>query len=273
MRFNILISTIDEGINKIHALLLPEQDHVKYIVSHQYSQEKFKHIPGNLQEREDVLVSQIPGRGLSRNRNNAIDIADGDIAIIADDDIRFEPDAFGLIEAVYLREEGLDVACFKIRTGENEPEYKDYPKEAYRLIKITKHYLSSIEITFRIHSVKSKGIHFDPRFGLGNARTSFGEEQVFIHDCIKKGLEIGFFPYYIVQHPFERTRKKTKMSSGSVAFAAGAMDARTRPLLSVPKALVKSISLLPEIFSRGVNPVSYLYYRIAGIFYVFFKKE
>ena len=48
MTLNILISTIDSGINKIPEILLPYRNDVKYIVSHQYQDKKFLQIPKEL---------------------------------------------------------------------------------------------------------------------------------------------------------------------------------------------------------------------------------
>jgi hypothetical protein len=87
LSLNILISTIDSGINKISGVLLSYRQDVSYIVSHQYRDEKHLPIPTELL-REDVFISQIPGQGLTKSRNNAIQLATSDICVISDDDVR-----------------------------------------------------------------------------------------------------------------------------------------------------------------------------------------
>ena len=67
---DILISTIDSGIDKIRNVLLPFRPDIKYIVSHQFTDEKFKIIPIEL-KRNDVIVSQIPGRGVTKSKKQA----------------------------------------------------------------------------------------------------------------------------------------------------------------------------------------------------------
>jgi hypothetical protein len=94
---NVLISTIDERINEISAILFEKQPYVRYIISHQYTDPKYKILP-KLLNRDDVILSQIPGRGLSRSRNNALRLVESGIALISDDDIRYFPGSFEKIE-------------------------------------------------------------------------------------------------------------------------------------------------------------------------------
>ena len=47
------------------------------------------------------MVSQIPGKGLTKSRNNAIQNATGDIGVIADDDVKYTNEYFNAILEVY----------------------------------------------------------------------------------------------------------------------------------------------------------------------------
>jgi hypothetical protein len=60
----ILISTIDERIDNVPAVLLTPMEGIRYIVSYQYRSEKEKRVPMAL-IRDNVLVSQIPGSGVT----------------------------------------------------------------------------------------------------------------------------------------------------------------------------------------------------------------
>ena len=73
MKLNVLISTLNNGIERVpHIQLAPRTD-VAYIVSMQYTDEVYlQQIPTELQERSDVQVVTMAGKGLSRNRNNAM---------------------------------------------------------------------------------------------------------------------------------------------------------------------------------------------------------
>jgi glycosyltransferase involved in cell wall biosynthesis len=269
MNLNILICTIDEGIKKVNKILHPLRSDVKYIVSHQYRDEKHKFVPKELQ-REDVIVSQIPGVGLSRNRNNALRLADGDIALIADDDVSYLPNAFEEIKKVFHVHPDLDVALFKIKTPEGEPEYKKYPEHSYSLThRGKKHSISSIEMTFRINPIKQHKILFDERFGLGSDKIFSGEEAVFINDCIKKKLNVNYLPIFIVHHPYLSSTKTDMPNVDYESFKWGARAARTEGWMSIFSTLHKFVRLTPSYFLRKRNPLRFLYYRMKGVLYIF----
>ncbi len=269
MNLNILICTLDEGIKKANKILHPLRSDVKYIVSHQYRDEKHKVIPKELQ-REDIIVSQIPGVGLSRNRNNALRLADGDIALIADDDVRYLPEAFDLIREVFEKNTDVDVALFKIKTPEGEPEYKKYPEGEYCLNETRKHYISSIEIAFKIKAIKEANIVFDSKYGLGNNSFNRGEEEILLIDCFKAKLNVKYFPNYTVLHQPMSSAKSNTLFNKSTVSIQGAIDARKTGTVAVFKSGVLMLFFLPQLIRNKVNPFKYLYYRLIGVFYELF---
>jgi glycosyltransferase involved in cell wall biosynthesis len=268
MKINILICTIDEGIGRVHRILQPVQKDVTYIISHQYLNEEFKVIPKEL-IREDIILSQIPGRGLSRNRNNAISLADGDIALIADDDVQYLPGTFEIIREAFENDNELAVACFKIKTPDGEPEYKKYPVTSYILGKYRHHAISSVEIAFKTSPVKKTGIRFDERFGLGSEKLTGGEETVFISDCIRAGLKVCYFPSYIVRHLYESTRTKYKRFDTKINQLNGAVYARVHGWWAFPYAFAKTMILAPVMILTGKNPLEYLRQKLIAIKYVY----
>ena len=268
MIINVLISTIDSGINKISKIIQDKISDVKYIVSYQYTDNKPAKIPKDL-NKDDVIISQIPGRGLSRNRNNALRFATGDIGVIADDDVKYLSDSFNIIRKVFEENRDLDVACFKIKTPDGEPEYKKYPEERYLLNKGKRHSISSIEIAFRINRIKEKDISFDERFGLGNKIITSGEESVFIQDCIKERLKVEFFPLYIVEHLLDSTTRKILPYSKFWARISAGVDARVNPIWAIPKAFGRTVKQLPKIIRNGKNPFVFLFYGLHAIIYIY----
>jgi len=268
MKINILICTIDDGIQNVFKMLEPFNEAVEYRISHQYRDERFKPIPENLR-RKDITISQIAGKGLSRNRNNTLKMADGDIALIADDDVKYFPDSFKIITETFIKDPQLDVACFKIKTYEGEPEFKDYPKDECVLKKHHHHYISSIEIAFRVESIKAKQIRFDERFGLGSEKIPDAEEIVFIKDCIRSGLKVKYFPKYMVQHPFENSARNFSRFSGKRNWVKGAYHARVLGWKAIPIAFLETVVSTPHLLHQKRNPFIFLYERLRAVAYIF----
>ena len=270
MKLNILLATIDGGIERVGEVLLKPLPDVNYIISHQLTAETCRLIPPEL-KREDVIISQIEGRGLARNRNNALNLADGDIALLADDDLRYKPEYFQTVINAFEIDRAMDLACFKIATPVGEPEYKDYSTHPYILNEESHHYISSIEIAFRPEAIKAKKITFDERFGLGSPLIRYGEEAVFIYDCIRAGLRVKYIPEYIVEHSMISSARALPEFDRERNIFKGAYDARRYGWKAVPAAFIDLLRLWPRLKKDGKAPLAYFRERLSGASYILHK--
>ena len=110
----VLICTINKGIVRVLDNLIPQRENVKYIVSYQYTDERYLElVPKALVERKDVFFTKQKGKGLSKNRNFALSLAKGDVIIFADDDARFSEEGFNVVEQTFELHPELDVAFFQ----------------------------------------------------------------------------------------------------------------------------------------------------------------
>lgn len=267
MILSILISTLNEGINNIQNILLPCRQDVNYLVVHNYTDKTYSTVPVKLL-RKDVVVHQVSGRGLTKARNFGILKAKGDIALIADDDVTYTNEYFDVILKTFTQD-NPDVAIFKIKTMTGESNYKNYPDKPYQLSMSNLHSPSSIEIAFKIHSIRNK-IKFDERFGLGTFLNG-GEEDIFILDVLKNGLIVKYFPFYVVNHHEESTIKTIPMYHKKRAIVRGAYIARIYGWLALPYILIKSLTLIPALFKANKNPLVYIYEMYLGCFYILFN--
>lgn len=199
MTLEVLICSFNKGIVKIEDVLLPARDNVSYIVSYQYTDDRFLElIPTSLQQRSDVRIFKYKGQGLSANRNQALTHATADVIVYADDDTRFVPTAFDEILGVFASHKDLDVALFCAATYTGHP-MKDYPSTERAITTLPADYhVSTIEMAFR--RVKVQGnIRYDERFGLGTRFLTCGEEDIWMIDALRHQLSISFFPITTVQ--------------------------------------------------------------------------
>ena len=272
MMINILISTIDEGMARVEDILLAPRDNVRYIVSHQVTDDRFLQVPEGL-KRSDVVLSQIEGRGLSRNRNNVLKYAGEGVCLLADDDVRYTGENFEAIREAFAGDPQLEVACFKIATPPGEGEYKDYACDPYLLNEKNGHYISSLEIAFRSEAVKDKGIKFDERFGLGSGLIHYGEEAVFIHDCIKAGLKVKYIPSYVVEHSVMSATKAMEEYTTAKNIFKGGYDARRYGWRALSAAFYDALRLRAELARYHRSPLVYLNERLKGASYILFSRQ
>lgn len=181
MTLQLLICTIDEGIQKLRGHFLPQRQDVSYLISWQYTGEK-PQIPSWIIERDDVELILLFGQGLSRNRNYAIDKASADIIKICDDDEQWTNEDFDAILDAFKTYPKLDIIQFQARGLQ-----KTYPPQ----------YVSSVELTMRRECIGQ--LRFDERFGLGSSYLNSGEEAIFVHDAHKKGLSMMYLPVSVCE--------------------------------------------------------------------------
>ncbi len=223
MTLQLLIATLDDRIKSIPDLLLEPLPDVSYLVSWQQS-EGYEPcpVPAAL-KRDDVKLATMQGVGLSRNRNNCLDLATGDICLIADDDCRYTASGLQEIVKQFQSHPDVAVATFKAR---NEEACKRYPDVSFDLSKpARKYYVTSCEIAVRREAVAGK-VKFNERFGLGSGVFDCGEESIFIHDALQAGLKCTFFPIEVVEQ-LGATTDTTHAAEPRVLMARGAIMYKT----------------------------------------------
>ncbi|MBP2657830.1 MAG: uncharacterized protein H6Q69_862 [Firmicutes bacterium] len=130
-------------------------------------------------------------RGLSRSRNRAIAASNADICLLCDDDERFYDNYPTLIEKAYKVYPKADIIVFRVK--QNGKKYMERPT-CVGYVQALK--ISSCQITFKRQSIIEKNIRFNENFGAGTKYSS-GEENIFLYECLKKGLKIYYVPFEI----------------------------------------------------------------------------
>lgn len=199
MTLDILICSLNKGIVRVQDVLLPPQEEVRYIVSYQYTDERYLDlIPKVLASRTDVSIYTYKGQGLSANRNFALDKATADLIMYADDDARILPETPETVRRPFLNDDRLDVAFFCASTYTGKP-LKEYPNEHFEIkSKPSSYAISALEMVCRRKSVQGV-VRFDERFGLGAKFLTCGEEEIWLADALRAGLRMHYFPEKIVE--------------------------------------------------------------------------
>ena len=255
-----MICTVGERIKRVPNVLLPPQEGVAYIVSHQT--DGSHPAPQELTTRSDVTLNTIAGRGLSANRNNAIAHATADICVIADDDCLYDEQHLKNITDAYSKYPDDDIICFTAQDYDSQP-LRHYPAEDMPYLQAVKqgYYPTSFQITFRRKSVAGR-IAFNTNFGLGSALLCAGEEEVFIADAMRAGLNIMY-----VSQPIVRTDPDTTgthfLTNRQLQITKGATF---RYCYGSANAMWRSVKEAGWWFvHRGANPLPILCRMLKGV--------
>lgn len=198
MTLDVIIATYKpDGIERLSRMDLPILDGVGYIVSWQSSDDY--PVPENLQ-RSDVSIYRMEGKGLSRNRNNAIEHSSADIVYIADDDLELMPGALTRIIERFIQFPDTVMATFRMKD-----DGKTYPDDVTELsFYLPKNYnVCSCQMAFRRSAFSE--IKFNTSYGINSGCFESGEDEIFHLNFRKRGLVCRFFPDEVSSHPHEST--------------------------------------------------------------------
>ena len=204
LTIQFLICTINERIVQIPSMLLAPTSGVSYLVSWQMTRESLIDAMTQLQiqealafldQRSDVHVIKCQSRGLSKNRNNALSKATGDLLVIADDDCIYSSDSIFSIYQAFKQYPDASIIQMMIHDYLENPihQYPDYSYDYASAPRGT--YISSCELVLRRSSCLP---HFDERFGIGTY-LGCGEEEVFVYRAHSAGLKVYFVPLVLVK--------------------------------------------------------------------------
>ncbi len=198
MTLEIQICTFGKaGLQKVSQMTLPQIEGVSYFISFQNPNKEDFEISESL-NRSDIEIYEHDSRGLSINRNVALEHAKADLILIADDDLEFNPGGLKQLINTFETNPELDFATFAHIGGDN----KQFPDFSFDLRRNHPkgYYITSFEIALRRERLP-RDIRFSTLLGIGAKDFGSGEENVFVHRLLCAGLKGKFFPIQIVRHP------------------------------------------------------------------------
>jgi glycosyltransferase involved in cell wall biosynthesis len=203
---DVLICTIhQEGIERVASALHPEIDGVRYLVAWQMPEGEGV-VPASLADRKDFVIQQFQERGLARNRNRCLAMAEADWCIISDDDLDYTESELQQLLSLLKQRSDLEIVAVRYNSGTTK--HKIYPAEECDYADaIAGYYISSVEIIFKREIIQNR-IRFNENFGIGAPIFKCGEEDIFIHDCRKACLSVRFVPITVGTHPHLTTSLK-----------------------------------------------------------------
>lgn len=159
----------------------------------------------NQADREEFAQVQTPygkvkmittkTRGVGLNRNIALLAADGDILMLADDDVVYYDDMPQAVTAAFRENPKADVLVFGmdiLKAGEitrrQEKKHRVYPWNFMRY--------GTCRIAIRRSAVQRNALFFNHCFG-GGCPFSSGEDSLFLKACLDKGLRIYAHDYVL----------------------------------------------------------------------------
>lgn len=156
--------------------------------------EKFKYNGYN------IAIYSFAEKGVGLNRNNTLMRATADYCLFADDDMRYVDNYVEIVEKAFNRFPDADVIAFNLI--EKKPKrYVIRKPEKIGYLNYLRYGIARIAV--KTKRIKEEGILFNLCFG-GGTEHCHGEDNLFLTDCLKKGLRLYAVPDYIAELTEER---------------------------------------------------------------------
>ena len=198
---SILISTMYQtDIDFVHQMF-PDNDidELNLVIINQTSRDKILEF-----DQDNIQILNSFEFGLSKSRNQAIELCKTKYAVLADDDLIYQKDFMKTIQAAYQSYPEAALISFQLLKSSDQL-YKKYPDENIELhLRGNPIMLSSCEMTINAEKLKQADVQFCEYFGLGATFTSC-EETLFLRSLLKRKLKAFFVNQPIAVHKDEGT--------------------------------------------------------------------
>ncbi len=189
MRVQVLLSAMHQNDHSILKRANIQSDTIVINQADVYKKEVFQYNGSTIQ------FLSFDERGVGLSRNNALMRADADIAVIADDDIRYVDSYAQKIIAAFKENPNADMIVFNVPS--NNPDRPSYLIKKFGRVRLHSCLrYGAYRMAFRVDSIRQKNIYFSLLFG-GGAKYSSGEDSLFIYTAIKSGLKVYRSPEII----------------------------------------------------------------------------
>ena len=129
------------------------------------------------------------GQGVGANRNEVLLRADGDICVLADDDMTLLPGYEAVVREWFEKRSQADMLIFNLEGGKKR--FKHTRVSRINCFNYGK--FGAARLAFRLMPLRFSGVMFHTMFG-GGCKYSCGEDTLFLRDCLRKGLKIYGVP-------------------------------------------------------------------------------
>lgn len=188
MTLQTLVSCVKQNISNIATKMNLCSDAIVINQCDENSYAEYKH------NDYKIKCYSFAEKGVGLSRNNALLRSEADIILFSDEDIVYD-DGYDkkIIEAFEARPYA-DMLLFNMDVSEERATYHTEEEHSVHLWNCGRY--PTYSFACRRDKIISNNITFNLLFG-GGAKYSNGEDSLFIHECLKKGLKVYALPISI----------------------------------------------------------------------------
>ena len=181
MEIQVLVSAVEQNMA---ALVEKMNINTPAVVVNQcdsYGYEEMEHNGAKIQ------CFSMQERGVGLSRNTALLHADAEVCLFSDEDITLTVDYAKEMEKAYREIPDADMILFNVKVSPKRKTY--WNTDIHRVNYRNYGRYPAYSISGKLDSLRRANVGYSLLFG-GGAKYSNGEDSLFLHDCLKKGLHL-----------------------------------------------------------------------------------
>lgn len=181
MKLQVLVAAVNENVEMLAEKMNLESEAVIVNQCDHFAYQEYLH-RGKL-----IRCFSMAERGVGLNRNTALMRAEGEICLFSDEDIVFSSGYEKMVLDAFEANSDADLITFNFKVDPSRATYYNQTKRRIRWYNYGRY--PTYAVAARLEALRRANVSFSLLFG-GGARYSNGEDSLFLHDCLKKGMHL-----------------------------------------------------------------------------------
>lgn len=181
MKVEVLVAAVNEDVRTLAEKMNLETEAVIVNQCDHYDYTEYEH------NDRRIRCFSMAERGVGLSRNTSLLRACEDILLFGDEDVMLEHGYEQRILDAFSRNPDADVIAFNVKVDPRRKTYYNTKNHRIRFYNYGRY--PAYAIAAKRKSLHGAGVTFSLLFG-GGAKYSNGEDSLFLHDCLKKGLHL-----------------------------------------------------------------------------------
>ncbi|MDR2547398.1 MAG: glycosyltransferase family 2 protein [Lachnospiraceae bacterium] len=199
MGLQVLVSAVKKEAKELARQMNLESNAIIIIQDDGFAFQEFEIDSGINSDDGSIVKKKVKAytfaeRGVGLSRNNALMRAEDELLLFSDEDIVFDHGYAQIITREFAAHPAADLIMFNVKVDKRRATYENKAFHRVRWYNYGRY--PAYSIAARTDKIHAANVNFSLLFG-GGAKYASGEDTLFLHDCLKKGLRLFASPQFI----------------------------------------------------------------------------
>ncbi len=181
MGLQVLVAAVNKEVKQLVDGMNLETEAIIINQCDQYAYEQFQH------KGRTISCLSMAERGVGLSRNTALMRASEEFCLFSDEDIVLYSGYEEMVLQAFKENPNADIITFNFKVDASRQTYYNRKQKRIRWYSYGRY--PTYAVAARTQALHRANVSFSLLFG-GGAKYSNGEDSLFLHDCLKKGLHL-----------------------------------------------------------------------------------